>query len=162
MQANTTARHVGELRAEILRIVSMDQPIATVYISARLPESRFESVRYAIALLHKEGKLKNVGRHNAYRWALPDYVTEVKPIPPRHHSAHEDEEKPPKKQLKKVPPTDNLAPGTMINKMAGVYVPTRTQPMRPGATDHESCMSRRADGHKPYTGEFLTLGVKAK
>ena len=55
-----------------------------------------------------------------------------------------------------------VAPGTMINKMAGVYVPTRTQPMRPGATDHESCMSRRADGHKPYTGEFLTLGVKAK
>lgn len=55
-----------------------------------------------------------------------------------------------------------VAPGTMIDKMAGVYVPTRTQPMRPGATDHESCMSRRADGHKPYTGEFLTLGVKAK
>lgn len=55
-----------------------------------------------------------------------------------------------------------VAPGTMIDKMSGVYVPTRTQPMRPGATDHESCMSRRADGHKPYTGEFLTLGVKAK
>ena len=55
-----------------------------------------------------------------------------------------------------------VAPGTMIDKMSGVYVPTRTQPMRPGAMDHESCMSRRADGHKPYTGEFLTLGVKAK
>ena len=55
-----------------------------------------------------------------------------------------------------------VVPGTMIDKMSGVYVPTRTQPMRPGATDHESCMSRRADGHKPYTGEFLTLGVKAK
>lgn len=55
-----------------------------------------------------------------------------------------------------------VAPGTMINKMDGVYVPTRTQPMRPGAMDHEACMSLRADGHKPYTGEFLTLGVKAK
>ena len=55
-----------------------------------------------------------------------------------------------------------VAPGTMIDKMSGIYMPTRTQPMRPGATDHESCMSRRADGHKPYTGEFLTLGVKAK
>lgn len=55
-----------------------------------------------------------------------------------------------------------VAPGTMIDKMAGVYVPTRTQPMRPGAMDHEACMSRHADGHKPYTGEFLTLGVKAK
>jgi hypothetical protein len=162
MQANTTARHVGELKDEILRIVSMDQPAATVEISARLPESRFESVRYAIALLHKENKLKNVGRHNAYRWALPSYVTEIDPISPRHHSAHEDEEKPPKKQPKKVTPTDNLAPGTMIDKMSGVYVPTRTQPMRPGAMDHEACMSRRADGHKAYTGEFLTLGVKAK
>lgn len=162
MQANTTARHVGELKAEILRIISMDQPAATVDISARLPESRFESVRYAIALLHKEGKLKNVGRQNAYRWALPDYVTEVQSIPTRHHSSRDDEEKPPKKQPKKVPPTDNLAPSTMIDKMAGVYVPTRTQPMRPGAMDHEACMSRHADGHKPYTGEFLTLGVKAK
>ena len=55
-----------------------------------------------------------------------------------------------------------VAPGTMIDKMSGVYVPTRTQPMRPGAMDHEACMSRRADGLKPYTGEFLTLGVKAK
>ena len=55
-----------------------------------------------------------------------------------------------------------VAPGTMIDKMSGVYVPTRTQPMRPGSMDHEACMSRRADGHKPYTGEFLTLGVKAK
>ena len=162
MQANTTARHVGELKAEILRIISMDQPAATVDISARLPESRFESVRYAIALLHKEGKLKNVGRHNAYRWALPSYVTEVQPIPPRHHSAREDEEKPLKKLIKKTPATDNLAPGMMINKMSGVYVPTRTQPMRPGATDHEACKSMRADGHKPYTGQFLTLGVKAK
>ena len=66
------------------------------------------------------------------------------------------------KAKKSPPPTDNLAPGMMIDKMSGVYVPTRTQPMRPGATDHEACMSRRADGHKPYTGEFLTLGVKAK
>ena len=50
----------------------------------------------------------------------------------------------------------------MIDKMAGVYVPTRTQPMRPGAMDHEACKSLRTDGLKPYTGQFLTLGVKAK
>jgi hypothetical protein len=55
-----------------------------------------------------------------------------------------------------------IAPGIMINKMAGVYVPTRTQPMRPGAMDHEACQSLRTDGLKPYTGQFLTLGVKAK
>lgn len=65
-------------------------------------------------------------------------------------------------KAKKAPPTDNLAPGRMINKMSGVYVPTRTQPMRPGAMDHEACKSLRTDGLKPYTGQFLTLGVKAK
>ena len=66
------------------------------------------------------------------------------------------------KAKKSPPPTDNLAPGAMIDKMSGVYVPTRTQPMRPGAMDHEDCKSLRADGLKPYTGQFLTLGVKAK
>ena len=66
------------------------------------------------------------------------------------------------KAKKSPPPTDNLAPGTMINKMSGVYVPTRTQPMRPGAMDHEACKSLRADGLKPYTGQLLTLGVKEK
>lgn len=55
-----------------------------------------------------------------------------------------------------------ITPGTMINKMSGIYVPTRTQPMRPGAMDHEACKSLRTDGLKPYTGQFLTLGVKAK
>lgn len=55
-----------------------------------------------------------------------------------------------------------VAQGTMINKMAGVYVPTRTQPMRPGATDHESCMSRRADGLVRHTGQYIAIGVKAK
>ena len=55
-----------------------------------------------------------------------------------------------------------ITPSRMIDKMAGFYVPTRTQPMRPGAMDHEACKSLRADGLKPYTGQFLTLGVKAK
>ena len=66
-------------------------------------------------------------------------------------------------KAKKSPqPTDNLAPGTMIKKMAGVYVPTRTQPMRPGALDHEACKSRRADGLVPYSGQYIATGVTEK
>ena len=66
------------------------------------------------------------------------------------------------KAKKAPPPTDNLAPGTMINKMEGVYVPTRTQPMRAGAMDHEACMSRRADSLVPYSGQYIATGVTEK
>ena len=55
-----------------------------------------------------------------------------------------------------------IAPGTMINKMAGVYVPTRTQPMRHGAMDHEACMSRRANDLVPYSGQYIATGVTEK
>ena len=66
------------------------------------------------------------------------------------------------KAKKTPPPTDNLAPGAMINKMSGVYVPTRTQPMRAGAMDHESCKSRRADSLVPYSGQYIATGVTEK
>lgn len=66
------------------------------------------------------------------------------------------------KAKKAPPPTDNLAPGTMINKMSGVYVPTRNQPMRPGALDHEACKSLRTDGLVPYSGQYIATGVTEK
>ena len=66
------------------------------------------------------------------------------------------------KSKKAPPPTDNLAPGAMISKMSGVYVPTRTQPMRAGAMDHEACMSRRVDGLVPYSGQYIATGVTEK
>ena len=66
-------------------------------------------------------------------------------------------------KAKKSPtPTDNLAPGTMINKMSGVYVPTSTQPMRAGAMDHEACKSRRAGGLVPYSSQYIAKGVTEK
>ena len=162
MQANTTVSHIVAIKAEVLRLLKRHQPMTTSELVAQNADCRFESVRYSIDLLRKDGKLKNVGRHNAALWALSDYVMPTEPVTKRHHSSRAEPRALPKKLLKKKPPTDNLAPGVMIDKMAGVYVPTSTQPMRPGAMDHEACMSRRADGHKPNTGEFLTLGVKAK
>lgn len=55
-----------------------------------------------------------------------------------------------------------VTPGQLVSKMSGVYVPTRTQPMRPGAMDHEACMSRRADSLVPYSGQYIATGVKSK
>ena len=162
MQANTTVSHIVAIKAEVLRLLARHQPMTTAELVAHNTDCRTESVRYSIDLLRKDNKVKNVGRHNAALWALSDYVMPTEPVTKRHHSSRAEPRALPKKLIKKNPPTDNLAPGIMINKMAGVYVPTRTQPMRPGAMDHEACKSLRADGLKPYTGQFLTLGVKAK
>jgi len=162
MQANTTVSHIVAIKAEVLRLLKRHQPMTTAELVAQNAECRFESVRYSIDLLRKDNKVKNVGRHNSALWALSDYVMLTEPVTKRHHSSRSEPCALPKKLIKKKPQTDNLAPGIMINKMAGVYVPTRTQPMRPGAMDHEACKSLRTDGLKPYTGQFLTLGVKAK
>ena len=162
MQANTTVSHIVAIKAKILLLLERRQPMTTDELVAHNTEFRTESVRYSIDLLRKDKKVKNVGRHNAALWALQDYTPEAEPVTKRYHSGRAKPKALPKKLIKKKPATDNLAPGTMINKMAGVYVPTRTQPMRPGATDHESCMSRRADGLVRHTGQYIAIGVKAK
>ena len=114
-----------------------------------------QQVDNAIKTLIRRGAIKNIS-------ATPR---------PAIYTANMTIKAPPRVKQERKPKAENqapqkyvgiVAPGTMINKMSGVYVPTRTQPMRPGAMDHEACMSLRADGLKPYTGEFLTLGVKAK
>ncbi len=114
-----------------------------------------QQVDNAIKTLIRRGAIKNISA--TPRPAIYTANMTIK-APPRvkQERKPKDENQAPQKYV------GIVVPGTMINKMSGVYVPTRTQPMRPGAMDHEACMSRRADGHKPYTGEFLTLGVKAK
>lgn len=111
-------------------------------------------VENAIKALRKSKKIQNISgqAHVAI------YTADMTAVSPYRPSKERDPMT--GKPLKKC--SGPVTPGQLVSKMSGVYVPTRTQPMRPGATDHESCMSRRADGHKPYTGEFLTLGVKAK
>lgn len=111
-------------------------------------------VENAIKTLRKSNKVQNISDQAHVAIYTAD-MTAVSPYRP-------SKERDPMtcKPLKKG--SGPVTPGLLINRMSGVYVPTRTQPMRPGAMDHEACMSRRADGHKPYTGEFLTLGVKAK
>ena len=114
----------------------------------------YNEVENAIKTLRKSKKVQNISdqAHVAI------YTTDMAAVAPYRPS--KEREPMTGKPLKKG--SGPVTPGQLVNRMSGVYVPTRTQPMRPGATDHESCMSRRADGLKPYTGEFLTLGVKAK
>lgn len=58
-------------------------------------------------------------------------------------------------------PADNPTPGRLIGKMDGVYVPPKSV-MRSGALDHQACASLHAGVSRPYTGQPLTLGVRAK
>ena len=67
----------------------------------------------------------------------------------------------PKPAAKPAPPTDNLAPGRLIGRMEGDYIPPKSS-MRQDALDHQACMSLHAGVSRPYTGQPLTLGVKAK
>lgn len=114
-----------------------------------------QQVDNAIKTLIRRGAIQNVSATPRQAIYTADMTIKSPPLVKRERKPKAESQTPEKY-------VGIVAPGTMIDKMAGVYVPTRTQPMRPGATDHEACMSRRADGHKPYTGEFLTLGVKAK
>ena len=76
--------------------------------------------------------------------------------PPRVKKARKQKQEEPEKY------SGIITPGQMINKMAGTYVPTRNQPIRPGALDHEACMSRRPDGLVPYSGQYIATGVTEK
>ena len=123
-------------------------------IRDELRSMTYNEVENAIKTLRRSKRVQNIGdqAHVAIYTADMNAVAPYRPSKEREPMTG--------KPLKKG--SGPVTPGQLVNKMSGVYVPTRTQPMRAGATDHEACMSRRADGHKPYTGEFLTLGVKAK
>jgi hypothetical protein len=75
--------------------------------------------------------------------------------------AKEKRAKPAPKPAKPAPPADNPTPGRLIGKMDGVYVPPKSV-MRSGALDHQACASLHAGVSRPYTGQPLTLGVRAK
>lgn len=123
-------------------------------IRNELLDMTYNEVGNAIKTLRKSKKVQNISDQAHVAIYTAD-MTAVAPYRPS-----KEREPMTGKPLKKG--SGPVTPGQLVSKMSGVYVPTRTQPMRPGAMDHEACMSRRADGHKPYTGEFLTLGVKAK
>ena len=139
---------------EVLAVIQKMGKATMQQIRNELSGMAYNEVENAIKTLRKSKKVQNVSdqAHVAI------YTADMTAVSPHRPSKERDPMT--GKPLKKG--SGPVTPGLLINRMSGVYVPTRTQPMRPGAMDHEACMSRRADGHKPYTGEFLTLGVKAK
>ena len=125
--------------------------------SAQLQEAisgiKPQQVENGVKTLIRRKQIQNVSG-NAHK---ATYTADMSIIaPPRVKKARKPKKEEPEKYV------GIITPGQMINKMAGVYVPTRTQPMRPGAMDHEACMSRRSDGLVPYSGQYIATGVKSK
>ena len=114
----------------------------------------YNEVENAIKTLRKSKRVQNISdqAHVAI------YTADMTAVAPYRPSKERDPMT--GKPLKKC--SGPVTHGQLVSKMAGVYVPTRTQPMRPGATDHESCMSRRADGLVRHTGQYIAMGVKSK
>ena len=139
---------------EVLAVIQKNGKATMQQIRDELRGMTYNEVENAIKTLRKSKKVQNISdqAHVAI------YTADMTAVAPYRPSKERDPMT--GKPLKKC--SGPVTPGQLVSKMSGVYVPTRTQPMRLGAMDHESCMSRRADGHKPYTGEFLTLGVKTK
>ena len=123
-------------------------------IRNELRDMAYNEVENSIKTLRKSKKVQNVSdqAHVAI------YTADMTAVAPYRPSKERDPTT--GKPLKKC--SGPVTPGQLVSKMSGVYVPTRTQPMRPGATDHESCMSRRADGLVCHTGQYIAMGVKAK
>ena len=142
-----------EFATKVLEVIKRLGRATSAQLREAISGIKPHQVENGVKTLIRRKQIKNVSG-NAHK---ATYTADMSIIaPPRVKKARKQKQEEPEKY------SGIITPGQMINKMAGVYVPTRTQPMRPGAMDHEACMSRRADGHKPYTGEFLTLGVKAK
>ena len=123
-------------------------------IRDELRSMTYNEVENAIKTLRKSKKVQNISdqAHVAI------YTADMAAVAPYRPSKEREPMK--GKPLKKG--SGPVTPGHLVSKMSGVYVPTRTQPMRPGSMDHESCMSRRPDGLVRHTGQYIAMGVKAK
>lgn len=123
-------------------------------IRDELRDMTYNEVENAIKTLRKSKKVQNISdqAHVAIYTSDMNAVSLYRPSKERDPMTE--------KPLKKC--SGPVAPGLLINRMSCVYVPTRTQPMRPGALDHEACKSRRADGLVPYSGQYIATGVTEK
>ena len=136
-----------DIEARMLTVIQQHEPCTIQDIREHMPECSREAVETIKKRLAASARIANIGTVSKGSWIIArpgDKAPKPKPKPP-----------------KKVSPTDNLAPGRLISKMAGVYVPPKPS-MRPGALDHQVHMSLHAGVSKSYTGQPLTLGVRAK
>ena len=139
---------------EVLAVIQKMGKATMQQIRDELRGMTYNEVENSIKTLRKSKKVQNIS-DQAHVAIYTSDMTAVAPYRP-------SKERGPMtgKPLKKC--SGPVTPGQLVSKMAGVYVPTRTHPMRPGAMDHESCMSRRADGLVRHTGQSIAMGVKSK
>lgn len=134
---------------EVLAVIQKNGKATMQQISDELRSMTHNEVENAIKTLRKSKKVQNIS-DQAHVAIYTSDMTAVSPYRPS-----KEREPMTGKPLKKG--SGPVTPGQLVSKMAGVYVPTRTQPMRQGATDHESCMSRRADGLVRHTGQYIAI-----
>lgn len=139
------------IEARMLAVIQQHEPCSIHDIREHMPECSREAVETIKKRLTASARIANIGTVGSGRWVIARPGIQTAKTKPKQGSS----KKPP-------PPTDNLAPGRLVSKMDGDYVPTRTQPMRAGAMDNEACMSRRSDSLVPYSGQYIATGVKSK
>ena len=138
-----------ETENRILTILKKHQPCTLADIVRHLCEGSQDSAKRHMEKLAASGLIVNQQRTGkSGRWTFAGVDIEALPGKP-------------KPAAKPTPPTDNLAPGRLIGRMEGVYIPPRSF-MRSDALDHQACMSLHAGVSRPYTGQPLALGVKSK
>lgn len=139
---------------EVLAVIQKNGKATMQQIRDELRGMSYSEVENAIKTLRKSKKVQNISKQAH----VAIYTADMTAVSPYRPSKERDPMT--GKPMKKC--SGPVTQGLLINKMSGIYAPTRTQPMRPGATDHESCMSRRADGLVRHTGQYIAMGVKAK
>ncbi len=131
-------------RSRIIAVIKNEPGILTRNIMARLPDLTKPEVENALNALRQRRDLvcqREPGLPGHW-YILNDPYSKTK----------ETFTPPPKKQINSK--GDNIAPGTLINKMAGTYTPSRASPMRPGADDHLQHPSRRNDVRIEHRAPF--------
>lgn len=139
------ARQMIDIDARMLAVIQRHQPCTMQDIRHHMTEYVREAVDLCRKRLAESKKIANVGTVSSGLWAIarPGLQTakaKAKPKPPK----------------KVAPPSDNLAPGRLIEKMIGNWVPPKPV-MRPGANDHEKHPSLRSGVRYPFIGQTLSM-----
>lgn len=135
-----------KVESAIMAAIAKHQPCAKRLIVETLHEFPPGTVDRCINKLAMEGKIVDHGHRCKGRWAIAGAEIELRVG---------------KKKKDPPPPPTNVAPGRLVSKMDGVWVPPKTL-LRQDAQDSNACMSLDHGVRKPYTGRPLTLGVRVK
>lgn len=139
-----------DIESRMLAVIQQHQPCTIQDIREHMPECSREAVETIKKRLAASARIANIGTVSSGLWAIARPGLQTAKAKPK-----------PKPSKRPPPPTDNLAPGRLIGKMGGNYEPPKSF-IRSDGLDFKDCMSVHAGVSRPYTGQPLTLGVRAK